>query len=475
MHLMCLGISHHTADLAERERFALDTAQVEQLLQRINHDWPAAEVAIVSTCNRLEIYTARPLHGHPRSEQLIDLLAEWTAMDRDTLARHVYVHQHREAVMHLFSVACGMQSMVLGENQIVAQIKQAYETAKRLRTVGPILHRVFQSALKISKQVRTQTGIGEGRISIATVALQLLDRLFDDLSRKRVLLIGVGPMIKLTLSYFTQQSVGRIMLCNRSTDRARELAGPYPVEVVDFDHLHEHLTAADVVISCTASREVLVDASAAKQIMRRRRHQPMCIIDLAVPRDFDPAIQQLGAFYLYDLDDVQQIASDNQAQREADLQSCRAIMQPRADALFAEIQYADLGSLVRQLREQLMSMADDENDRTQRKLQIASDDPQRREQLIEEHTHRLINKFLHKPLSELSRDDGSRAVVYASTLRRLFDLPQQGSDTESGDFTSTDDATAGDSEAHVDMGIGDVGVEEVKPSVSQPRSRDEQS
>ena len=348
----------------------------------------------------------------------------------EDLAEVCYHHDNRRAVRHLMGVASGLDSMVLGENQIVAQIKEAYTQAQSSGTCGPVLHRVVQSTLATAKKVRNETGIGDGRQSVASVAVDFARHLFQSFEDKTVLAVGAGKMIELALQHFLELKPGRVRVTNRSPERAERLAGRFDAEAVGFDRLADLLVEADFFLSCTGSTEPLLNTEWLKPLIRKRRFRPLFLIDIAVPRDVEPAVGHLPNVYLYDIDDLQRAVADEAVARNGQVPAAEAILEPAAALCYGQIQQSDHGRLVEQLRNRLKDIGDSETRRTLNRLRDA--DPDRAEQLLAEHTHRLINKILHKPLSGL-RDEpsGSEAALVAAALRRLFDLDETARDRPS--------------------------------------------
>ncbi len=420
MHLICVGISHHTAPLALREKLAMNRPQVDAALADLRDRYPDAELAILSTCNRTEVYAARPLHGHPRIEQVVQWLAHRHGVEPAELAPCLYHHDNERAIRHLFRVASGLDSMVVGESQIVQQVKQAYDAAQAAETAGRAVHRIFQAALSTSKRVRTQTSIGEGRLSVAGAAVEFARHLFDSLADKTVLAIGAGKMAELTVRHFQSLCPGRLIVVNRSAERAGELARRLDAEPIGLDRLDEALAAADVVISSTGSAEPILTRDRFKPLLKRRRFRPMFLIDIALPRDIEPSVGELANVYLYDLDDLQRAVAANQSDRHGAVAECEAMVEQAVGECYALVQTGDVSELIRRLRRQLHHLGEAESERTLHKLLDA--DPADFDRIVREHSQRLVNKILHKPLMELGRGGSQTAALYASALRRLFDL-----------------------------------------------------
>ncbi len=420
MHLLCVGISHQTAPVALRERLAYDRAGALAELRRLKASCPQAEMVLLSTCNRTELYVARPLHGHPRFVEVLDHWAEHRNLDRGDLEPAAYHHDNQAAIHHLLCVTSGVDSMVLGESEIVSQVKQAYEAAQEVEAVGPALHLVFQSALATSKTVRSETGIGEGRVSVGSVAVDFTSHLFSRFDDKTVLAIGAGEIMLPVLRHFLALGPGRLIICNRTRERAERVVAECGGQTAPWEQLAQQVVAADVIITSTASEEPVITAKMLRPLLKRRRFRPISIIDLAVPRDVDPAVNALDNVYVYNLDDLQKASEAAFAERRDEIEACERMVAQAAAECYAALQASDFNDLIRRLRERMHELGRQENERTANRLTAAT--PERVQEVLDEHTYRLLNKVLHRPISELGRADGSQAAMYATALRRLFDL-----------------------------------------------------
>ncbi len=426
MHVLCVGISHKTASVELRERIAMNEAAAAEALRELAELFDGSELAILSTCNRTEIYAARPLHGHPRAEEVVSYLADRFEVTEGELASVCYHHDNERAVRHLMRVASGLDSMVLGEEQVLGQVRTTYRMAQDAGTVGPVLHHLFQATLSIGKRVRSETALSAGRTSVSAVAVDFARHLFQSFADKTVLTLGAGKMTELTLRHFSELKPGRVMICNRTAARAEDLADRFGGTAVAYEALDEHLIEADVVISSTGAKQPIVDAARFRPLLKRRRFRPIFIIDIAVPRDFDPAVRELAGVYLYDLDDLQKTLAEHAGARGGEVSAAESLVEPAVAACYAAIQTDDFSELIKRLRQKLQTIGSAESQRTINKLlgpAGEATDAQRVRDLIDEHTHRLINKILHRPLNALGRDtSGPEAAMFATALRRLFEL-----------------------------------------------------
>ena len=433
MRLIMLGINHRTAPLELREALAFDPEQAAEAIRDLRQAYPASECALISTCNRTELYLARPIHDPPTIEHLRDFITAQAGADADAV-RSASIHREQdEAATHLFRVTSGLDSMVLGEPQVLGQIKRAYELADQCEAVGPILHRLFQGAITASKSVRRQTGIDQGRTSVSSVAVAFAKNIFDHFGDKTVLAIGAGEMIKASLASLRREDPKRLLLINRTHQRAIDLAQQLELTGSDhgaraWDDMDSLLIEADIVVSCTGANEPIVTEERFKPLLKKRRGRPLFMLDLAVPRDLDPKIGSLRNVYLYNLDDLQQAVEATESGRKELVKEVEDLLRSHIDRCMGEIRHRDVGRLVKQLRQRLHDIAHEEQGRTAKKL--ASLNGQSTEQSIEDllaqHNHRLVNKILHLPLSQLDRSEPDAPIgLYAAALRRLFDLQEQ--------------------------------------------------
>ncbi|MCE9590886.1 MAG: glutamyl-tRNA reductase [Planctomycetes bacterium] len=429
MKIIMLGVNHRTAPVGLREQLTITGERMAAALTRLRAAHPASELVILSTCNRTEVYLARPAHEPPTAEQLTDFLSGYCGADRAALAASVILRENEQAVAHLFRVCAGLDSMVLGESQIVGQVKRAYEQAQNSETVGPVLHKVFQQAIAVSKEARSKTGIDTGRVSVGSVAVDFAQRIFERFDDKTVVGIGAGDMAKLTLRHLASLRPAKLWVTNRTPQRAQSLierlklpatsAGVRPFEALD-----ELLVEADIVLTSTGSQKPIITAERFKPLLRKRRFRPLFIIDIAVPRDVDPRVGGLNNVYLYNIDDLQGVVAANVNQRSEQVRECEAILFEEVRSCYAEVQNRDVGRLIKALRQRLHDLGRLEHERTARKMSAAA--PDEMPAILEEHTNRLINKILHLPLSQLDQSSPEAPLgFYAAALRRLFDLKEE--------------------------------------------------
>ncbi len=333
MSIFVAGLSYKTAPVALREQLAVSPSKLGCHGCRLRVVGGLDEVVLLSTCNRVEIYGVAPeVNGNVKS--IFQLLAKFPCDVRE----HLYVYEGEVAVRHLFSVASGLDSMVLGETEITGQVKDAYDRAQKAGLTGPVLNRVFQKAFSTAKEIRTRTGIGRGATSVGSVAVELAEKIFrHDLSEHKVMIIGAGQMGEACIRHFAKKGARSVLVSNRSFDRAQALAAEFNGQAIRFDDCLKAMADADIVVSSTGCPETILHREQIAQLMAARRNRPLFLIDIAVPRDIDPDVQHLENVYLYNIDDLEAIVRENVRHREHDLVLCHGIIEARAAALMDKL------------------------------------------------------------------------------------------------------------------------------------------
>lgn len=420
MNVVCIGVNWRTpVELRERISFRRD--QLSEAYEQLRQRSVGSEFTLLSTCNRTELYAA---DNRPVSEldtvELIRFLAESRGLEQSLIEQYLYRHEGKEAVHHLFRVAGGLDSLVLGEAQIVGQVREAYRDATELRSIGPNLHALFQRSLSVAKRIQTETGLSRGRLSIASAAIDYIANVFDVFTDKTVLVIGAGKMAELTLTHLVERQPGRILLCNRNVERAAALAAQYGGETIPFDRLHEALIAADIVISSTAATEPIVRAEEFDAIMEARQQRLMAIVDIAVPRDFDTAIGQVGNVLLWNIDDLEKVRFQTLRAREKELDRALSIVTSEADAFQVSMAVQQSGPVIGRLDREIQRIIDQELEWLMPQLAGA---PEETRQKIRHFAHRVKNKLLHPPKAALrNRAKSGDHHGLIDALRKLFGL-----------------------------------------------------
>lgn len=432
MNLLVVGVDHRSAPTSIREMLAFDEAARARALDELKSANPLNDHVILSTCNRVEIYAgAHDEQAPPDAEAMTAWLARFHHVGVDEILKCRVLHRDGDVVRHLFRVTSSLESLVLGEGQILGQVKEAYRAASGRESIGSLFHALFQRAIHVGKQVRALTGLDQGRLSISSVAVELAQSIFESFHDKVVLVIGAGKMGELTLRHFAELAPGRVLICNRNIERAHQLAAGGKGEVVPFDRLDDALAEADVVISTTAAEQPIVSYDRYRQLQRKARGGRLALIlDLAVPRDFDARIGDLDQVLLYNVDDLRSQVEQNLRQRQAQIQPAHALIEAEAAACLAELTHQrDAGALLRQLGDYGDELASRELARFFGACPDLSE-PQRR--AAEHMVHRLKNQFLHHPRTALRSGPQSfpetrpGAHPLLAAVRHLFGLGQGG-------------------------------------------------
>jgi glutamyl-tRNA reductase len=423
MNLRMVGCTHRGANLDLRQQLAFGSEQSADALVRWRKRFPNAELALLSTCNRVELYAAGDAaDAAPESEQLLDALLGYHGVPAQRVAGQAVVLTQREVVSHLFRVAASLDSMVVGEPQILAQVKQAYQRAAELGSAGSSLHDLFQSALRAARRVHNETGLHKHRVSIPSVAIaDFASRVFERFDDKHVLVIGAGEMAEETLRYLQDAGASQIHVVNRNPDRALELSRQWNGVAIPWERLWEELAAADLVIGATSAAEPIVTAAEFnRRVAPQRRQQPLFMLDLAVPRNFEGAVGDELGVYLYSLDDLSAACERNRQTRAAELPAAEAIVHAETDAFMAAAHRRVAGPVISGLRRNMEEPKQAELDRLFNKLPEL-DERARAE--IMQFADRLVNKLLHPPLESL-RDAAQEGPPHGllDALRRLFRL-----------------------------------------------------
>lgn len=415
MHLLTLGLNHQTAPIEIRERAAFGPDTIQQALADLTQSVGASEAAILSTCNRTEIYCGQEIEN---CEGVFAWLSGHSGLGPDELKKSVYQYPDEAAVRHAFRVASGLDSMVLGEPQILGQMKDAFHTASSVGATGKVLNRLFQHTFNVAKQVRTDTAIGENAVSVAYTGVNLARRLFADLSDQSVLLIGAGETIELVARHLRQNRVKQIVIANRSIDKARTLASEVDSEAITLAEIPHRLHQADIVVTSTASTLPILGKGAIEAALKARRHSPMFILDLAVPRDVEPEVSQLRDAYLYTIDDLKTLADENRELRSQAAEAAENIIDFQVVKFMRWMRSLDSVPAIRSFRDGLNNLKQIELERALKRLE-KGEDPSA---VLEQFARDFSNKVAHQPSQVLRQADieGNAAII--SAAKKLFDL-----------------------------------------------------
>jgi glutamyl-tRNA reductase len=427
MRLLSVGVDYRTAPTVLREALAFEGTRQAAGLARLRERFPGIEFVILSTCNRVELYAANggdePLL--PAVGDLAGWLAGFHGVKPELLAGHLVAHHDEAVVGHLFRVASSLESLVLGEGQILGQVRDAYKAADAEGTVGSVLHELFQQAIRVGKRVREETGMDRGKLSVASVAVDVARDVFDAFRDKTVLVIGAGKMADLTLQHLVTLHPGRILVTNRSAERATAAAARFGGEIMPFEHLGKALIAADMVVSTTASEEPIVSFEMYAAVQRARRNRLALILDIAVPRDFDERVGTLEQVLLYNVDDLRAQVDRNLASRRQQVDPAQAIIEQETAACLAALDHRQrAGVLLQQLGQYAENLSERE---LQRLFSLCPDLSDGQRTAIRQFARKLQNQFLHHPRTALR--DATRGTVAPApqaglleAVRHLFGL-----------------------------------------------------
>lgn len=404
MSLITLGINHKTAPLDLRERLAFTPQTLPEALTSLKNLKHVEEAAILSTCNRTEIYCVTAANN---DQAIIQWFSQFHSLDEKHIKQHIYLYAHEETIRHAMEVACGLDSMVLGEPQIAGQMKEAYARANDCGTIGPLLGKLYQRAFAVSKQVRTDTDIGSSPVSVAFAAVSLAKQIFGELKQTTVLLVGAGETIELTTRHLHSQGVTNIIIANRSLNRAQKLADEFNGEAISLQHIAAHLHRSDIVISSTASPLPIIGKGTVERALKQRRHEPIFMVDLAVPRDIEPEVNELDDIYLYSVDDLQSVINENMESRLQAADQAREIISTQVSQFLNWQRSLGAVDVIAQIRQHVQELNHEVLKKAKKQLAAGQD----AEQVLEFLANTLTNKFLHQPSTQLrlasqeNRDD----------------------------------------------------------------------
>ncbi|HVE07235.1 MAG TPA: glutamyl-tRNA reductase [Paraburkholderia sp.] len=421
MQLLTIGINHHTAPVALRERVAFPLEQIKPALDAFKELWlgraapNAPEAAILSTCNRTELYCATD--DLAARDAAIRWLSKYHGIPVDELAPHVYALPQSEAVRHAFRVASGLDSMVLGETQIVGQMKDAVRTASEAGALGTYLNQLFQRTFAVAKEVRSTTEIGAQSVSMAAAAVRLAQRIFDKVSNQRVLFIGAGEMIELCATHFAAQQPRELVIANRTAERGQRLAERFAnSRAIPLAELPARMHEFDIIVSCTASTLPIIGLGAVERAVKARRHRPIFMVDLAVPRDIEPEVGQLEDVFLYTVDDLGAIVREGNASRQAAVAQAETIIETRVQNFMQWLDARSIVPVIRHMHTQADALRRAEVDKAQKAL-ARGDDPAA---VLEALSQALTNKLIHGPTHALNRANGENRATLIELMSGFY-------------------------------------------------------
>lgn len=422
MPVIVIGLSHHSSPVALREQVSFPEADLPTALRKLKARLPGGGCVILSTCNRVELYAHAEMPGDELQDCVRGFVRNFHGLGDALPDDALYTHQDRNAVTHLFRVAASLDSMVVGENEIVGQVHDAYLAAHEHGATDKVLSGLFQRAFKVAKEVRTKSSIGAGKVSVASVAVDLAVSIFTDLTDKAVLIIGSGETGELALKTLLSRGARKIFVMNRTVEKARELASQYGGEALPLSELSDHLHRADIVITSTASPTPILTADAFHAALRARAQAPMFVIDIAVPRDVAPEVNALDNVYLYDIDNLQRVADQNLEARRSEMARCVEMVEAQADrfmrwrlSLYAEPTIVSMAQELHAIREREL----------EKTLAVLSDLTDKQREEVKYLSQRIVNSILQRPMTQIKQEvseDDPNTVLHL--VKRLFGLEE---------------------------------------------------
>ncbi len=418
MQLALVGISHKTAPVEIRERLAFNSEALRSALTALVGRQEITEAIILSTCNRVEVVAESP------DDRLIrEFLCEFHQIPHDSVSKHLYSFRNADAIRHVFRVAASLDSMMIGEPQILGQVKEAYRIAADAGTVGMHLSALMNRAFAVAKKVRSETGISQSAVSVSYAAVELARKIFGDLAGKTVMIIGASKMGELAAKHLKRAGVSSVLVTNRTFERAVELAKVFEGAAVPFEHFTDHMDRADIVISSTGAPHFIIGRSLAEQIIYRRKNKPMFFIDIAVPRDIDPTVNEIGNAFVYDIDDLQQVIDANLKERMKEASRAEEIVDSEVQSFCLKMQSREVVPAIVQLRDTLERLRRDEIERNRRHLRDLSPEQQA---AVDQITKSIVNKILHSPIEELKQlAHNPQGPDFADLIRKIFNIKSQ--------------------------------------------------
>ena len=422
MELALIGVSHKTAPVEVRERLAFPSEKIRAALAALLEQTHAAEAMILSTCNRVEIV------AQATDAQLVqDFICEYHQIPPDAISKHIYSYKNADAIRHLFRVTASLDSMMLGEPQILGQVKEAYRLAAEAGTIGASLSPLLDRALAVAKRVRSETGISQSAVSISYAAVELARKIFGDLSGKTVMIIGASKMGELAAKHLKRNGVSSVLVTNRTFERAVEIAKIFEGAAIPFEHFTDHMEHADIVISSTGAPHFIITKPLAEHVIRNRRNKPVFFIDIAVPRDVDPTVNDIDNAFVYDIDDLQQVIDANMKERMKEAGRAEEIVDREVQAFCTRMQSREVAPTIVLLRETCEKVRRDEIERHRRLLRdMPADQQEATLAAIDQVTQAMMNKILHHPIAlmkEMSGDPQGAELV--ETIRKIFNVKLQ--------------------------------------------------
>ncbi|GIQ70201.1 glutamyl-tRNA reductase [Xylanibacillus composti] len=422
MHILAVGLNYKTAPVAIRERFAIAEADMPEALKRLKATKSILECVIVATCNRTEIYAVVDRH-HVCGYHIRSFMEQWFGVPIQDFHTHLYIHEDDKAIEHLFRVTSGLDSMIVGETQILGQVRDAFLTAQEQKATGTLFNMLFKQAITMAKRAHSETSIGESAVSVSYAAVELGKRIFGSFAGKSVLILGAGKMSELTAKHLHANGCAKVVVANRSMERAAQLAAKFQGTACTLEEMEEQLVQADIVISSTGASGYVLTRSQLEQTMKRRKSRPLFMIDIAVPRDLDPAIMDVQNVFLYDIDDLEGIVESNIEQRRQEAVKIEAMIVREMNAFDQWFKTLGLSPVIRALQEKAAHVHEETMDSLMKKLPDLSE---REMKVIRKLTKSIVNQMMHDPILRIkemaAEKDGDEAI---EMFTKIFALEEQ--------------------------------------------------
>jgi len=418
MEILVVGLNHRTSPVEVREKLAFSNEELTRVYFQLIDFKCIKEASILSTCNRVEVYSWANEHG---ISQILNFFEKFKGISKEELKPFIYVYKGEEAVKHIFRVASSLDSMVLGEPQIVGQFKDAFELAMKEEATGVVLNQLLKKALSVSKRVRTETAIGESAISVSYAAVELAKKIFGDLEKRKALLVGAGEMAELAAKHLINQGISEITVVNRTYERGKELAETLGGKAAYFDDLYKEMINSDIIITSAAAHDYVVEKDQIHKVMKKRKLKPMFFIDIAVPRNVDPEVGKVENVYLYDIDDLEQVVEENRKRREKEAQKAERIVKEEVENFIKWLKSQEVVPVIVSLRNWCERIREEELKKTLGKLKLE----EKEQKALEALTTAIVNKILHSPLSYLKKSaaqgEGEKAARH---IKEIFSLEE---------------------------------------------------
>jgi len=399
MNIVLIGLSHKTAPVEMRERLAFGESRLQDALAALVDQDTVDEGLIVSTCNRVELLASAPAGADRGLDRLTGFLCSFHNLQPNTLNGHLYAHADTEAIKHIFRVASSLDSMIVGESQILGQVKEAYQSAVEAGTVGRVLSQLMNRAINVAKRIRTETAVAQNPVSVSSVAVELARKIFGDLSDKTVLLIGAGEMGELAARSLVEAGTSKLIVTNRTAERSEEIARKFGSNAVSFEAFYDVLPSADIVLCSTGAPGYVIHPAETKKALKSRKRGPLLFIDISVPRNIDPAVTGLDNTFLFDVDDLESVVKSNLREREREAQLAEAIIESEVEGFMSQLRSLDLGPVVVEVKQLLSQMALSEYKRNRKRLGALN--PEQEAAIQDVLLPALVNKLSHPVIVHL--------------------------------------------------------------------------